>query len=288
MLQEYILWPIVYVIIFSVLNHNDYFNFFIKAIFYSFIFVIIYSFLLLFQFYFTIKLPFIPYFPTFPQDVFIKNGFFEMSFPGMNSMTFGIGYLSSLNKSWFKNIFVHTLILLFILITGRRIFILLYLISLILNYFHNFKKSNFQSIVIPIIFFLISLVLFYDIYNVAFEIVSNAIFEDENNVRILQIFYLLEGWLENARTFLFGSGLGSFTPNIIRSPTMPWSYEVFFVASLFHYGLIGFIIFLNFILAPTIKLFYFKTPILKPLSIGVFTLLFASFTNPYLMRYYSL
>ena len=98
----------------------------------------------------------------------------------------------------------------------------------------------------------------------------------------------MKGWWESP---FIGNGLGSYTPAIIRSVKMPWSYELSYCAILFHKGIIGLLIAGS--LVYTVYKFnrrsslksYVHFTCVYPHLLGIFAFLIAHGTNPYLTTF---
>jgi O-antigen ligase len=87
---------------------------------------------------------------------------------------------------------------------------------------------------------------------------------------------------------IFGAGLGASVVGSIRSETMPWSYELSYVALLYQTGIVGFLVY-----AAAIVWTFWRgiqvigeggqpAQIMIPLLVGLCGLLIANGTNPYL------
>jgi hypothetical protein len=96
-----------------------------------------------------------------------------------------------------------------------------------------------------------------------------------------------------AQSPLWGQGIGSFVPGMLRNVVLPYSYEVQWVALLAKLGIIGFSLLVLFFLIPLFYIFQVeKIDDLWTLKIGGFQLILmigyilwlaSSFTNPYLL-----
>lgn len=87
-----------------------------------------------------------------------------------------------------------------------------------------------------------------------FKIVQYRFFSakvvESDSVRQLQIQELTKGISEAP---LFGHGMGSYLPNLIRSTTAPFSYEAEYLSFLYQFGLIGFVMIILGIISVYIK-----------------------------------
>lgn len=291
MMQEYIIWPIVYLYILSSIKSIEDINLIQKSIFYSIVIVILYSVVLL-----IIELGaplsfLVLRFNSFPIAVNFYGTLIEMTYPGMNSMAYGIGFfvgcsiISLVGKKFLKFSFLTIILIVFIYITGRRIFIPLVIIAYGISFYYLDKNVKRKVIYGTIVFSLIAIIFFNRPLSQMINSLTEAFFDDSGITRQNQIYYLIQGWLSNSRTFLLGHGHGSFTPFIIRSQTSPWAYEMFYIALLFQTGLIGIIIYGMFFVSIVIKGLKSKKIATSSFTLGTITLLLASITNPYMMRF---
>lgn len=108
------------------------------------------------------------------------------------------------------------------------------------------------------------------------------------SLRRQQLFALLDGWAANP---LIGAGHGSAAPGLVRSPEMPWAYELSYVALLFHVGLLGFVAYAGgvaWIIWAGLRLTR-ATPdagrVILPALVGMICFLLGNATNPYLEKF---
>jgi hypothetical protein len=118
------------------------------------------------------------------------------------------------------------------------------------------------------------------------------------STRVDQFHYLIAGWEKGP---LFGSGYGAIVPGFQPRPdvvqgirlgvTQPWSYELSYVALLYHTGLFG----LGLYAAGVLWIFWSGLRIIRsghplarrviPVLVGTASFLIANATNPYLEKY---
>jgi O-antigen ligase len=126
--------------------------------------------------------------------------------------------------------------------------------------------------------------LLWERFAVGFDLSSQTP-DNDAAPRNQQFHALTRGWLENP---IFGAGLGASVVGSIRSETMPWSYELSYVALLYQTGLVGFLAY-----AAAIAWTFWRgirvigegghlAQIMIPLLVGLCGLLIANGTNPYL------
>ncbi len=106
--------------------------------------------------------------------------------------------------------------------------------------------------------------------------------------RATQFDALIDGWLTSP---FLGSGHGAAAPGNIRSPTMPWAYELAYLALLYHTGIVGFILYalgVAWIYVEGIRVIRKGTalaPLMVSVLTGTSTFLLANATNPYLEKF---
>jgi hypothetical protein len=118
------------------------------------------------------------------------------------------------------------------------------------------------------------------------------------STRVDQFHYLIAGWEQSP---LFGSGYGAVVPGFRPRPdvllgirlgiTQPWSYELSYIALLYHTGLCG----LGLYAAGVVWIFFTGWRIIRsghplalrliPVLVGTACFLIANATNPYLEKY---
>ena len=118
------------------------------------------------------------------------------------------------------------------------------------------------------------------------------------STRVDQFHYLIAGWEQSP---LFGSGYGAVVPGFRPRPdvllgirlgiTQPWSYELSYIALLYHTGLVG----LGLYAAGVAWIFFTGLRIIRsghpfahrliPVLVGTACFLIANATNPYLEKY---
>lgn len=107
-------------------------------------------------------------------------------------------------------------------------------------------------------------------------------------LRSEQFYNLLHGWQESP---FFGAGLGTSAPGNLRSDNQPWSYELSYMALLYHTGLVGTLIYA----AAVMWIFWMGLKIIRsshpyatyllPILVGSASFLIANGTNPYLEKF---
>ena len=194
------------------------------------------------------------------------------------------------------------------LTAGRRALLLeLLLAPPIVLFFRHFqpqseKQRNRGSVItlalllgVFVILLLVGLSFFYDFqlstmwsqFASAFDFGSQATADNELSRRE-QFVALFHGWMEHP---FFGNGHGSGSLASIRSDTMPWAYELSYLALLFQVGLVGVAAYLGgvlWIFRQGINIIREGGPlgrIMLPVLTGFLGVLIANATNPYLLKF---
>lgn len=301
--QIYVLWSIIYMFIMLGLNDRDYRKLG-KVILYSTLFIMCYGFLKYLNYTGIISFNFAFNFPSFEEAIKGQGLMTEMRYPGLNSMSYGIGYIlgivyinTILNKKKLLNSILVLSLMVFIIISGRRVYgFIILIVTFILLCVKLVKNISRRRIFLFLFFTIASSLVLIKLFNINIYVINEYIFsslsknDSDSMLRYQQLYALLEGWLQNPVTFLIGHGHGSFSTDVIRSIDMPWSYELYYIALIFQTGIIGFIIYSSFfimIIINGIKIIKDTSEnfILLPFFTGVMSLLIASATNPYMMRF---
>ena len=227
--------------------------------------------------------------------------------PSVSSLLFLIPFLTVFiltNKRFELGWFVVLLVaIVVVLLTGRRAFFLSFIISILFILMLIFVSKNRLRMRVSIrLFFLSSIFLvamgmaisagFINLDAFVDQLLSSKDFSyDASNIeRVNQFLALMGGFVESP---LVGQGAGA-AASYIRSPEQPWAYELFYVALLFQYGLLGFLVYVMgvlFILYELISLYFVdkitdenRVVILAFLA-GLMSFLVATSTNPYLAKF---
>lgn len=194
---------------------------------------------------------------------------------------------------------------LIMLASGRRaLFVIVFLTPLMIMFFRSFRPQaekregrnsvlKFSMVVAAAMVILFaSLTMIYDFdvhllwerFAVGFDLSSQTP-DNDAAPRNKQFYALTRGWLDKP---IFGAGLGASVVGSIRSETMPWSYELSYVALLYQTGIVGFLAY-----AAAIAWTFWRgiqvigdgghlAQVMIPLLVGLCGLLIANGTNPYL------
>jgi hypothetical protein len=246
-------------------------------------------------------------------------GYTGMAIAGMNSLPFLLPYvLASLaipnswlgrGRLWRIALWVAcALSCVTVLAAGRRALLLLMFLSpMLILLFHSFQPGVETSgsrrpmtkfavafvASIVIIFFSLTLVydfdprLLWDRFVTGFDLSAQTV-DGGGTERRQQLIALSNGWLE--RPF-WGAGLGASVLGSIRSETMPWSYELYYLSLLYQTGVVGFVAYA----AGVAWIFWKSIAIIReggelgrlmiPTLVGCAGFLIATATNPYLDRF---
>lgn len=108
------------------------------------------------------------------------------------------------------------------------------------------------------------------------------------SLRRQQLYALLDGWAANP---LLGAGHGAAAPGLVRSPEMPWAYELSYVALLFHVGVIGFgaytagVLWIVWTGLRLLRSVPAVSHYILPTLVGMLCFLVGNATNPYLEKF---
>lgn len=112
--------------------------------------------------------------------------------------------------------------------------------------------------------------------------------EQAAGLRSQQLSALIAGWIESP---IVGQGLGATEKAIIRSPDMPWAYELSYAALLFHSGLLGVFVYslaVLWVFYAGLRIVRHKpeaAQVVLPLIAGLAGFLIVNATNPYLSKF---
>ncbi len=237
----------------------------------------------------------------------LTDEFLLFTLPNTSSLIFLIPFLTALillsNKLEIKNFILVVIMLVLILLTGRRAFFLSYGFSLVFLVFialylrKDLQTNIFRKLYGVIFFFAISLIAFVSFSGIDLQVYIEkfySIFDfssnDSNLERVYQFRALYEG-ISNAP--LFGSGAGA-AAEYTRSSEQSWAYELSYVAFIFHYGMLGFMIYLSGIVYIFVSLLKICKDKIVSRDVKVFIVSFlagfvaflvANSTNPYLGKF---
>jgi len=309
-----LLWPLVYFLITGFTHKIDFFYFVNKVLILSSFVIPVYG------LYYLLgnsgAIPSTLFINIFPKDIMqgigLYEGYIEVSMPNLASLFFLGPFVVAnfLIENSKRKKLLYGILLFFItiivLLSGRRALLLVFVLSFLIVFFLIFGvKSKYlkgrlivnyiKSTAIVMIFIVISYSLITRFYDISLYIIIENIKEaisfssstDPSTVaRYEQFFALIDGFSENP---LFGQGFGAVA-SVIRNEEQPWAYELFYVALLFHTGLVGFTIYgllTLWIILQGIRLLnnYEDTKYMLPYLTGMISFLLGTASNPYLTKF---
>lgn len=211
---------------------------------------------------------------------------------------------SFLPRFWYKIVVVATFIsLASLLLSGRRAFLLTFLISVPLSFFllktygAKINRTMVRIFHLSIYAFMVFMFLFYyfdlSIDDVLERQISGYQFSEVNDstVRRKEQFYvLINDWLKSP---LIGYGMGAVGSDNIGASLedVPWGYELYYLALLFQTGLLGIVIYggsifwLNYKMVVISRKNANYAALFFPLQVALICFLIANATNPYLGKF---
>jgi O-antigen ligase len=320
-LQVYVIWPLVYLILLGGIDRVDILKGLERTLIFSTVFIALFGVI-----YSLSALGILPEIPNLvglfsPDDVGFGafDGYTRLAFPGLNSFPFLVPFFmaaalmrwSQRGEKWGSKLWMSTallLILAVVLISGRRAlqvttmfapFLTLILVSFQPAGQRLILKKSLRRVAVVFLLGIViaapvlSLVYSIDLPGVVARFSSGFAFnptsvDDSPDVRRQQYFALMRGWHEHP---LIGAGLGASAYGSIRSETMPWAYELYYLDLLFQTGIFGFLAYtagIAWIYWTAIKIIRLGTSdcqLLIPVLVGMSGLLIATGTNPYLARF---
>ncbi|HVS88647.1 MAG TPA: hypothetical protein VHF01_10565 [Candidatus Acidoferrum sp.] len=326
-IQVYAMWPLVYLVLLSGINTVRIFRGLQQTLVFSAAFIALFlGFYFLSQLNIVPQIPYIEsIFSTEELDssLFLSSGFFdghvELSFPGLSSYPFLVPFLiaavvcrpSQGGTRWTSRVWLSialSLSLMSVLLSGRRalqlVTMLAPFLTLALGIFLPKKERRLLTrslgrvAIALVLLVVLSVPLLSSVYAITFEGLADrfsAGFDfsasnqsDNSTGRVEQYLALKSGWMEAP---LVGRGLGASAHASIRSTSMPWSYELSYLALLFQTGLLGFaaytagIAWIYWSGIKIIKCGGVGSQFMIPVLVGMSGLLIANGTNPYLARF---
>lgn len=294
----FLFWGVVYLILCSALTSTKLFPMLFKVLIFVNLLVGVYNLLLFFS---SVGIPGLSWLSVIDSSgrIGLHEGYVQITSSNFGSLIFTMPFCLTLflfgnKKSKFLDISLVVSII-SILLSGRRILFLAFLILPIIYFIYGLKIKRFQfkvgmRIVMSIGIIIIGLFLFRDYLNLS-SLISrfNEGFSDSSdNIRSVQIVELYKGFLNHP---IFGSGFGIGVSTVVRDLSNPWLYEVVYLMFLFNTGIVGAVIFISMIAMIWLSAKKFITlkidgqPFMFALFSGFFCFLIANFSNPYLLSF---
>lgn len=316
--QVYFLWPMIYVLLLVLITTAGDLIFICRVAILASIYISLYGVLYALQSFSVIpQLEIINFLALGDiQGVGIHGNYVQVLISGLNSLPFLFPFAVSLiyvsyrfsiwriGRVWLWLSLVVQLVL--ILLSGRRALwllvvatpVVLYLVAIFARYSKLINRKYlghaFGLIIILIAVGLgLSMFKFGFHFGNVFDIFFNAFkfsgSNDESNlIRSEQFNALIAGWKTAP---IIGHGFGTYVSSDIRSLTNPWSYELYYIALLYHTGIVGVMIYgiaIIWLIKRAVSIMrtdpeagWFVLPVLM----GLIGMLIATATNPYLDRF---
>ena len=253
------------------------------------------------------------------QSFGLREGYIGMQFPGLNSLPFlvpfAIAALATCARARTHKRFQQVWLwlacflgLFMALTSARRALIVVTVLAPLLTWcFLRFQPESEKHLArrslarvslvlaLSVVVFIgaLGLVYQFNVYDL-FDRVTQGFnfgptpFDSGANVRRIQYLALIHGWYQHP---LVGAGHGASAYDVIRSGTMPWAYELSYVALLFQTGLLGFLAYT----AGVVWIYRMGIRVIRtggelgasilPIMVGMTGFLIANATNPYLARF---
>ncbi|SHM59366.1 O-antigen ligase family protein [Gracilibacillus kekensis] len=199
-------------------------------------------------------------------------------------VTYLLGSETYIGKKYL--IITEILLIIAILISGRRILLLSLLIPVFLIIIKKITKVSLKNYIYIAMLILSILCVFWGLQSIGFikltELIErffSAFSQDGHNVRIEQAQALWHGFVQNP---IFGSGAGIGVTDYIRNYESPWAYEMSYNLILYNAGIIGFLLYLSAHAYLLYSLWKTKNDYFsKVFLITYFIILIGNGTNPY-------
>jgi len=313
--RVYFLWPMIYALLLVLISTAGDLRFIFKIVIFSSIYIGAYGLLYTLQ---TVGL--IPQLEVINllalndvQAVGVHGNYMQVLISGLNSLPFLFPFVVTLIYVSYKSSIWNIgrvwlwlslgLQLALILVSGRRALWVLIVITPIILYFATIiarqwsrKLIGYCVVVLLVVAGIgvgISTIKWGFRYNNVFTILMNTFKftgtnDASNLIRAAQFDALIHGW---SSAPIFGHGFGTFPSSYIRAPDMPWSYELYYMALLFHIGIVGILIYgvaILWLLRKAIhiaRIDSISAWFALPAIMGLIGMLIATATNPYLDRF---
>lgn len=250
------------------------------------------------------------------QAIGFYRGYTEFNLYSLASLLFLVPFLVASLFVWPKNkwipipeFWIWTTVLLgflVVILSGRRAlmmvvafspFATLFFRSFLPGPFNRFNRKQLTRLLIGAglsLFLLYSLVAYRidlqalkEMFLKGFDFLGST-GDASASARAQQFYDLLAGWVTSP---LLGAGHGAVAPGALRSLTMPWSYELYYIALLFQVGIVGFSCYFSGVA----WIYWMGIRMIRsderwglymlPVLVGTTCFLIATATNPYLGKF---
>lgn len=227
-----------------------------------------------------------------------NEGYVKFTLPNVASMIFLIPFLICyfMSERFSFRILIGLMGLgVLVLLSGRRALLVTVFAGPFIAYIltigsKSSYRSNFTKVIVIAAIFTFFGLFFYSLYpDYLIDKMSSIMnFQDNasNLERVWQFDSLMTGFWQAP---IFGNGAGAVA-SYVRTPDMPWAYELFYVSMLFQYGLLGCAVYLWGV--ALLLAFLIKHVRIKGRSsfefyylAGFISFLLATATNPYLAKF---
>lgn len=294
----FLFWGIIYLILCTALTSTELFPILFKVLVFVNLLVGIYNVLLFFS---SVGVPGLSWLSVIDSSgrIGLHEGYVQITSSNYGTLIFTMPFCLTLflfgnKKSRFLTISLIVSII-SILLSGRRILFLAFLVLPVIYFIYGLKVNKFQvkigiRIIISVGVIIIGLFLFRNYLNLN-SLISRFVdgfSNSSDNIRSVQIIELYKGFLSHP---IFGNGFGIGVSTVVRDLSSPWLYEVIYVMFLFNTGIIGAIIFISMVMMIWLSAKKFITvntegqPFMFALFSGFFCFFIANFSNPYLLSF---
>ena len=308
MLSVFFVYPLMGVFLIPLFRKSDYVT--LRSFFYNatISLIVIDVFFLLSFYHIDGGLVYSIFIHLYDEKAVVDNGggnYLLFTLPNVASMIFLLPFMlvEFMVKKNVKTAFILLVSICLMAITGRRAIFVIVMVGIIIGfiYLNHIVKQGRRKIIkaaflilplaVLISFFILRGVNFnFEMLDEQLTSIMNFSSDDSNLERKYQFDALWQGIINHP---FIGNGAGAVA-SYIRSETQPWTYELFYIALVFQYGIPIFLLYLFGV----IYLIYYLLKLIKDKSLDVqfrsFTLcltsglicfLIANATNPYLAKF---
>lgn len=293
----YVIWGGVYFLLALALSNSSNFPIIFKVLFVSNFVISVYNILIYTNAINVTSLNFLYHLDS-QSRVGIHSGYVQITSHNIGTLIFTtpfiITYYVLSNKKNTLVLLNIVISLIAILISGRRIFLLnfvicsVFILIIILFFYRDKLKKYLYFQVVTIILFILSMPVLSK--SIDISVLTERFFSeftvqsatDEDGIRLIQIRELLKASQENP---ILGTGLAKGISTVVRDRNAPWSYEAIFPLLFYNTGIVGFSVYLYTIIINfkcSLKTIRLKREQYMPaLLVGYTSFLVANFSNPY-------
>jgi hypothetical protein len=304
----YVLWPMIFIFFMGIVNRSDRLFPFLKVIILSAIVVALMAITIVVNSVFGLNLNLFSFFETQKAAVGLYDGIIEFRLLNMSTAIYAVPFLlgvlftfpalSPFQGHWRALAWIaFALSLVVLLISGRRAFLLIALLSPFVVWgllvMANIRVYVGKWIMVSGIFGTALMVIIIPTLNLDLSLVWENFVSGFNtkdstssvSARKEQFIALIDGWIDAP---ILGGGHGAAAEGVVRNPKQAWAYELSYVALLFQTGLVGILVYSSAVMWIFIRGISMmrripeSSGLLIPTLSGLFCFLIANATNPYL------